>query len=312
MTQRLEHGLSFTAGYTFSKALDISSADSGSPLAMVNSLPQLDYGPSGLDARHHFALSMTYLIPGKKGFGQALEGWQLNNSINIQSALPVNPADTTDDLDGTGVGLDRWSMVGSPSAFNVGGPSQLPCFGWAGTGTSNVSINGQNYTFGKSTFAGQANCQSVTTMPAACVSAAAAEPNSPSTVMPGAAGTSAAVNNTALYQLYSKGCYMAGNSVIVPPAQGTYGTMGRDFLRAKLFAQWDLSVLKDFKIKERLTAQFRAEFYNVLNNTHYALPSSNPAAPNTFGESQSTPDANNPVIGTGGPREVQLGLKLIF
>jgi hypothetical protein len=88
--------------------------------------------------------------------------------------------------------------------------------------------------------------------------------------------------------------------------------MGRDSLRAQPFSQWDLSILKDFKFRDRFTAQFRAEAFNILNTTHYALPSSNPAAPNTFGQSQSTPDVGNPVIGSGSPREVQLGLKLIF
>ncbi len=311
LTQRVSHGLAFTAGYTFAESKDFSSADSGSPLAMENFMPQVDYGPSGFDVRHHFAVSLTYLIPGRKGFGQALEGWQVNSAVNIQTALPINPADTSDDLDGTGIGVDRWTMVGNPSAFHIGGPGPLPCYGFSGVGS--VPINGQNYTFAKSTFAGQSNCQSVATMPAACVAAATAEPNSPATVAPaGAAPASSAVDNTALFQLYSKGCYMAGSTVIVPPAQGTYGNMGRDSLRAQPFAQWDLSILKDFKFRDRFTAQFRAEAFNILNTTHYALPSSNPAAPNTFGQSQSTPDVGNPVIGSGSPREVQLGLKLIF
>jgi hypothetical protein len=185
-------------------------------------------------------------------------------------------------------------MVGTPSDFHLGGPSPLPCYGLA-----------------KSTFAAQSNCQLVGTLPAACVAAAAAEPNSPSTVIPGVGGTPLG-GNTALFQLNSKGCYMSGNSVIVPPAQGTYGTMGRDFLRGIVFTEWDLSVQKDFKIKERLTAQFRAEFFNVMNNAHYSAPGANPAAPNLFGKSTSTPDSSNPVIGSGAPREIQLGMKFIF
>ena len=28
--------------------------------------------------RHRLTLSFTYLVPGKKGYGQMLDGWQLN------------------------------------------------------------------------------------------------------------------------------------------------------------------------------------------------------------------------------------------
>jgi hypothetical protein len=31
-----------------------------------------------------------------------------------------------------------------------------------------------------------------------------------------------------------------------------------------------------------------------------------------FGQAPSTPDGKNPVIGSGSPREIQLGMKLIF
>jgi len=76
-------------------------------------------------------------------------------------------------------------------------------------------------------------------------------------------------------------------------------------------------VFKNFKFKERLTAQFRAEFFNVLNRPNFANPglggTTDPSG-GQFGAESSTPDvaADNPVLGTGGPREIQLGLKLLF
>jgi hypothetical protein len=69
------------------------------------------------------------------------------------------------------------------------------------------------------------------------------------------------------------------------------------------------------KFSERLSAQFRAEFFNFLNSREYAAPSfpfTNPSIPAIFGQSSQAPNASNPINGTGGPREVQLGLKLIF
>jgi hypothetical protein len=170
--------------------------------------------------------------------------------------------------------------VGPASNFKVGGPGTVPCFGIAG-----------------SSFAKVADC--VAALPAACVAAAAAEPNGPG----GTTGTSS---------LDTLGCYMEGNSVIVPPAQGTYGSMGRDVLVDHPFSEWDFSATKNWKFKERFSAQFRAEFFNILNRTQYASPSSNPDAPSTFGQAQATPSSGNPVLGDGGPRTVQLGLKFIF
>jgi len=86
-------------------------------------------------------------------------------------------------------------------------------------------------------------------------------------------------------------------------------------------------VTKAFKFKERLTAQFRGEFFNVLNRPEFTNPSGaigggggslNPSragsAANGLGYVTTTPDqaGSNPVLGSGGSRAIQLGLKLIF
>jgi len=66
--------------------------------------------------------------------------------------------------------------------------------------------------------------------------------------------------------------------------------------------------------------QFRAEFFNLFNWTEYAIPSSGGLDPssgagsgsNGFGQINATPNSGNPVLGSGGPRTVQFGLKLSF
>jgi hypothetical protein len=104
---------------------------------------------------------------------------------------------------------------------------------------------------------------------------------------------------------------------------GTIGNAGRDIFRDLGFKNWDLSVVKDTRIKERLTAQFRAEFFNVLNHANFSNPNGpanagfndpSTGAAGNFGCSCNTPDqsAPNPVLGTGGSRSIQLGLKLIW
>ena len=52
------------------------------------------------------------------------------------------------------------------------------------------------------------------------------------------------------------------------------GTAGRNIFRDDGFRDWDFSVFKNWTVKERLTAQFRAEFFNILNQTILANPGS--------------------------------------
>ncbi len=59
---------------------------------------------------------------------------------------------------------------------------------------------------------------------------------------------------------------MQGSSVLIAPPPNTFGTEGRNMFRGPSYANWDFSVFKNTKIKERLTAQFRAEFYNILQS----------------------------------------------
>ena len=67
--------------------------------------------------------------------------------------------------------------------------------------------------------------------------------------------------------LSASGCYALGRSLLLPPAIGTFGTMGRNIWRDAGFRQWDMSLFKNFVFKEKLTAQLRIEAFNILN-TH--------------------------------------------
>jgi hypothetical protein len=281
LTQRPKHGLSFLLGYTYAHALDNASANFGSNFLPLDSAhPAGMYGNSDFDVRHRFTLTTTYVLPGKKGMGQLLEGWQLNSLVTIQGGAPWTAQDLTNDLSGTGQvsELDTygqfWDIVGSPSAFKSG-PAALPFF----SGSSN----------------------------AACQAQAAA--------MDGGA-----LVGPAQAALANNGCYAQGGTLLLPPAFGTYGNSGRGSFRGPGFKDWDLSVVKDERFKERLTAQFRAEFFNVLNHPNFYNPTGpagagfNDPTGKSFGCGCNTPDqaSPNPVLGTGGSRSLQLGLKLIW
>jgi carboxypeptidase family protein len=125
-----------------------------------------------------------------------------------------------------------------------------------------------------------------------------------------------------LAALQSFGCYQQGNSVMLPPASGTFGTMGRNIFRGPGLYNLDLSLVKHWNIGEGLQAQLRGEFFNVFNHPSLASPYGanatffqvDPSVPGSFGCACATPDVAeaNPVIGSGGPRNIQLGVKLIF
>jgi hypothetical protein len=117
-----------------------------------------------------------------------------------------------------------------------------------------------------------------------------------------------------LASLEKFGCYVSpnGKSVILPPAQGTFGTMGRNALYGPAFYEWDFSANKEWRFHERVTLQSRAEFFNFLNTRTYTGGLTSITSPATFGLATSAPNSSNPINGTGGPREVQLGLKATF
>jgi hypothetical protein len=54
------------------------------------------------------------------------------------------------------------------------------------------------------------------------------------------------------------------------PEMGQFGNAPRDVFRGPGMNNWDLSIFKNFPIRERAQFQFRWELYNVLNHTQWA------------------------------------------
>ncbi|HKP87337.1 MAG TPA: TonB-dependent receptor [Blastocatellia bacterium] len=106
--------------------------------------------------------------------------------------------------------------------------------------------------------------------------------------------------------------------VLSQPAFGNFGNAGRNIFRAPGLKNWDFSLVKIWRATERVNVQLRAEFFNVLNHPNFANPAvlfnNDLGILDTFGLSSATPDVAgaNPVIGTGGPRNIQFGLKVRF
>ena len=94
------------------------------------------------------------------------------------------------------------------------------------------------------------------------------------------------------------------------PAQGRLGTLGRGHIRAPGIKNIDFSVAKNWKLRERVGLQFRAEMFNVFNTVNFRghnLSVAGGGIENNFSNG-GFGRANS----TRGPREIQFGLKLSF
>jgi len=257
MTQRTWHGFSYVLGYTWAHAIDDASLNRA-PQPQNSFNPAAERGNSDLDVRNRFTFSATYEFPGKKGYAQLLEGWQVNSIVVLQSGLPWTAFDFGDDVSLTGEFADRWDVKPGVNVKN------LPGF------TVNQPYPIDQFFVNPTTEASNCHPEII-----------AGTPN----------------------------CFGFGN-------------MGRNIFRGPHYRNWDFSVVKTFKFGERVSAQFRGEFFNILNHTNFGIPGSllvnafnnDFSSPSSFGQVPGTPDvvAANPVIGTGGPRNIQLGLKFRF
>ena len=114
----------------------------------------------------------------------------------------------------------------------------------------------------------------------------------------------------------------AFNPAAFVPSSTTQGDLGRNALRGFPLVEADLSLRRTFAITERLRLLFRADLFNVLNHPNFASPDGT-LNDGTFGQSLSMSNAavaggalrqnsQNAAFQTGGPRTVQLSLKLQF
>jgi hypothetical protein len=86
---------------------------------------------------------------------------------------------------------------------------------------------------------------------------------------------------------------------VAPPY--TYGNAGRDSLRGPDFWNLDFSLFRNFNIAERLTLQFRGEFFNILNHPNFENPGS------TLGNA-----GFGAITAANNPRQAQVAVKITF
>lgn len=304
VTQHETHGFSYVLGYTYSHAL-AESPDNWSFISPINSAnPREIYGTTEFDVRHRFTFSTTYNVPGFNAPAQLLKGWSINSIITLESPTPWGINDITTDFSGTNEingqspNGEQWNFFGNPNDFTTtkalintnGGTGGLPYYL---AGTPGPGDNAADFAIN------HASC----------------------TAHAGAPGT------LSYASLINLGCYTSLNdkSVLLPPAFGSLGTTAPNMFRSFPYYNVDLNITKSFKFNERISAQFRAEFFNIFNRPEIANVFGGPGGDNSFtdptadagasfGFRNTTPDvlSSNPVLGSGGARAMQLGLKILF
>jgi hypothetical protein len=298
MEGRNFHGLTFLTAYTYSHATDFwSKSSAGTQMVVDPTNPRLQYGNSDQDIRHRFRFAPSWTLPQWKTKSQMFDGWTISGVLALQGGFPWGAIDPTkNDWAGTAENLNSvvaspnngvvmpWNFYGPRSAFNATN-DPLPCYGKLSGCTAFASAP-----------------QDIQTL---CTTAAMA---------PYGDATHQAL---AVRALENNACYARNGAALTPPAYGTIGNAGRNTFWGPPFKNVDMSIAKSWRLGEKRRAEFRTEFFNIFNHPNFGPPSAvTPTAGKTggFGYALATPDAagNNAVLGQGGPRHIQFGVKVAF
>jgi hypothetical protein len=113
LTQDYGNGLSFTASYTYAKAIDdgagiISTGDSSSATPQDSRNLRAEKGASDFDIKHRFVVSPVYDLPFGKGkryinhgfVAPVVGGWRLSGIFSVQSGTPFTITNSTNVVGG--------------------------------------------------------------------------------------------------------------------------------------------------------------------------------------------------------------------
>jgi hypothetical protein len=288
--KRVTHGLTFQSSYTYSKLLDTPTGQTANQDQQTfNSSdpfnPFTDKGPSELDLTHQEKFNALYHFPAFKSGGLAsklLNGWWTGGIFTIESGFAFSPTI------GYQASNDLNNQAERPDVVTAGNVAAVR----AGTYTRNGVLAGAN------------------------PNAVAFDPNTVIT------GNLTPVFDPTTNSFTSLGWY--NPNMFIPGPPGFLGNASRGMLRGPGLMSLDFSLVKDTKLPflgESGNLQFRAEFFNFLNNPNFSLPDnavyvSGPAFASegvVSGSTQANQTAG--LISSTGvltPRQIQFGLRLEF
>jgi hypothetical protein len=242
LNRRFSNGLSFQAAYTFSRAIDNSTADFFST-SLTPRRPQdfqnwdAEKSVSALSRTHRFTLAAVYDMP----FFRNGNNWMTKNLLGNWSFSPIYTYESP-----------QWATVQSATDSNLNGDSagDRVIFNRAGKAGTGSAVNPL--------------CTS--TMPSFGV---CGENDFDPTVGPPGPG-----NFDSTPYLVAYGAANPNAQYIVAGA-GALATTGRNTLATAPTNDFSLATYKDIAITERFRVRFGAQFANLFNHPQF-IPGSNP------------------------------------
>jgi len=274
LQKRMSHGFQFGGSYTYSKAMDDSSATIAGD-AFSNSVtswfwfaPEISHAASDFNVTHTAAINGIWQVPVSPSLhglaAAALRGWELGSILKLNSGIPTTPLIGGDPLGVQNAGSDLFSI-----------PNRV-------AGCDPVNHNYKSNPGG--VFLGYINYGCFTLPQATPAIAAQCAP------------FSASLPRTCANLLGNAG----RNSVVGP------SLVNLDFSVYKNFAVT--------KISEAFNVQFRAEFFNILNHANFAppLPFFGSSNAQIFNQDGTSTGAGGLQAAVTQPRDIQFALKVIF
>ena len=283
-TQTLRHNLTLRANYTYSHAIDNSTAELFSTFLNPRRAEDgfnlgAERGNSALDVRHKLAVAWTYSVPHvsteSRWMKALFNGYEFNGSYIAQTGQPVtilSPYDANDNFD----------VAGDRAIFNPNG-----------IGNTATDVN------------------------AVCNAGAG---GAVSIVAPDAFGSFPGCGSDANVVGY---VVMDPTARYVATQLGAKSTLGRNTFYTPGFGIWNLSVFKNTYFTESTYLQLRVEMFNAFNHPNYTvagnvsvnstLTGTNALADPAYNLATSgNTDFLKPTVFSGGSRTLQLVAKIIF
>jgi hypothetical protein len=248
LRRRFVNGFTFQGNYTFSKELTdaIGTGQTRVEPFLDNANPKLDYTRADYDQTHVFNVNAIYELPFGKGrrwlnntgwLDYVVGGWQLGLVMRTASGSPI----TFTDARGT---LNRTGRSGRQTAFttlslkdlrkNIG-IYRTPC-GIYFVNPAVININQANLAAG--------NCSAL-------------NQGVPAGTTPGAASSGFGQPTFPGQIFFNNGPNQTGN-------------LRRAVVNGPWYTSADISLLKNFRIREGVTFQIRGEAYNFTNTPYFA------------------------------------------
>ncbi|HXW91663.1 MAG TPA: carboxypeptidase regulatory-like domain-containing protein [Terriglobales bacterium] len=232
--RRMHNGLDLGISYTYSHSIDDSSDRSDA--TFVNSFDlAANRASSNYDQRHLLNISYVYALPGADALGKWFT--LLNTGYNEDGTSPVPPV---------------------PSA-----PSRLARTAFDGWELSGITIYQSGIPF---SVINGGSSTSVSVLDNAGVANGAGAGSYPDVV--GDVHERAPLGST---NPQSVGPQLLNSAAFVAPRGLTFGDAGRNFLNNPSRLNFDIAMLKHFKITEGSTLEFRAEVFNIFNHTQFRI-----------------------------------------